>query len=273
MNLTVANHFRTIHTAAEQVGAKLPTNVLEAWERSNRITEAVEQLYPPQGALVTAVIAALDADRDPATDKTVQRVLTAQRLGSSSGPVHNGARTVLDADLVRVLRANVDGILTALAGPFNAAAATLAACHARLGDVDLDDTTTIVRQGGDAAAVWAEARAAVTVIERVDLAWSTLAMATMFAPVGGNHAALRITEATAEQWHSLDELRRSRVNPWFVVRAGLPLTLASGADYARRIEAVHPQPDPDEARRQRSTIGTPAEQARRIAAVRRLATL
>jgi hypothetical protein len=227
---------RHIVTASRDVGAKLPSPVLESYERATRITQAAQSIYPPQGALMDATIAALDAGRDPASDPAVQRAHLAMQIGASDG-MGRMVGDVVAGQTAQVFSEHADAIVKAWVGPFNKAAATLARCHERIGDVSLEDTAEIMRMGGDIARVWADARDAATTIERIDFAWSALALLTRFAPLDPRFPALRITSATPDEWQA-SGFERQTPGAWAVQRAGLALSLADGAEYVHRIAAV-----------------------------------
>jgi hypothetical protein len=239
---SIATQIRAIITASEQVGAKLPPAVVEAYDRTTRHSQKAAAIYPPAGALAAAVVAALDADRDPAADPTVQRLLAAQQLGGSDRGAVRGVQSLLEQQLQDVCRAQAGAIVKAWRRPFDAAAATLVKAHERLGDIDLDDTGTVVQQGGDAAAVWASARAALSAIAQINDAWFSLAQLTRFASDNPHLAALRITSASPEQYAAwVDDKRGRRAGAWEMVAAGLPLSLADGSEFARRCSAIEAQ--------------------------------
>jgi hypothetical protein len=231
---------RAVVAMSNAVGAKLPAPVLESYDRLTRIAKKAETIYPPRGALIDAVLAALDADRDPVTDPDVQRAHLAMQIGSSEG-VGRQVTEVAAGQMRDTFSLHAEAIVKAWQKPFNAAAAELATAHERIGDVPLEDTDTILRAGGDIAAVWAKAQQAAAVVDQLDVAWLALATLTRFAPIDPRFPALRIADVDAEQWASAG-LERKSVTAWNAQLSGLRLSLAGGAEYVARIAAVQVEP-------------------------------
>jgi hypothetical protein len=222
-----------IISRSKSVGAKLPAPVLEAHERANRITKAAATIYPPRDALMVAVIAALDAGRDPGADADVQRAHIAQQIGSSEG-IGRGVGDILAGQMVEVFRDHADGIVRALVKPFDQAVKALTAAQDVLGPVALEDTAGILARGGNAAEVWAQAQGAAQVLASIEHAWQELAGLTRLASVEQHYPALRIASVDAETWRARN-LHSRKLSAWEALSEGLSLSLPTMREYRQRI--------------------------------------
>lgn len=223
----------SIISSCEHVGAKLPAPVPAAYERAARISKAAQSIYPPRDALMVAVIAALDDNRDPGSDPEVQRVHTAQQIGSSEG-IGRGVGDIVAGQMVEVFRNHADGIVKALLKPFDQAAKALANAQDILGPVPLDDTAGILAQGGNAAEVWAQAQGASQVLGSIDHAWGELARLTRLTEIEQRYPALRIASVDLETWRA-QSLDNRKVSAWEALSAGLSLSLPTITEYRQRI--------------------------------------
>lgn len=231
-SLNPINSARTLLTASDSVGARLPAPVLTSFAQANDVTVRASALYPPAGVLAGAVTDCLIAGKDPAADPAVLRALAGMQLGDTG--LSKNVELAVAARMVDVFSQHLDGILAAWAKPFDRAAVDLALAHERIGDLPLDDGRAILALGADIAEVWANALAAVRVVDTLAGAWVNLASLTNFAPVDPRYTLLRISPAGPEH---LDQSRK-HVVVWDVVRAGLPLALADGPEYRRRVAHV-----------------------------------
>lgn len=254
LTLNPINQARTIITISQQVGAKLPAPVVEAYTRATQISAAASDLLPGPNELVNAIINALDNSRGPSSDADVQRALVAMQIGDAG--IAKQVESVVAEQMRDTFRAHADGIVKAWAKPFDEAAAALHRCHERIGQVQLDDTATILRAGGDIALVWAQAKDATGVTQALADAWTALATMTGFAPVDPRYVALRIAAATREQWDA-SGLERAKPTAWDAMLADLTLGLADRAEYQRRVAAVQPAPEPERIPREAFTTLSP----------------
>jgi len=216
-------------------GAKAPKSFADAHGRATRIAAAARNLGAGQGDLAQAVMAALDAGRDPAADPDVQRIAIAAQIANP------GIEQQIDAlafdGFHEACAVHTDAIIAAWRKPFDAAAAVLADAHQRLGNVALEDTTAIIAKGADAADVWAKATAAVKIIEAIRHGWLGLVGITHAAPDDRNHAVLRIADVDYPTW-TAQQLHGRKVGAWDAVLAGLTLALPSPAEYRQRVNTI-----------------------------------
>ena len=237
MNITDRTVITQIITAFESTGIKPPKPLAEALARAGKLDNAARSLGASDaGALGVAVTAALDDGRDPAADPEVQRLLAARAVASD----YNLADQVTGAanEQVReVCHAHADPIVRAWRKPFDQAAATLTAARSRIGSVPLDDSATILRQGGDVASVWASARDAVATIDTIAAGWSALGSFTRLVQPTTRHRMLRIAEVSYDQWTE-HRLADAKADPWTAVLAGLTLSLPTFAQHRARVAAI-----------------------------------
>ncbi len=223
---------KTVLATFAATGTKAPKPLLDAWERLERITRAVQDLAPPLGALPVAVFAAVDRGDDPAVDGEVRRILAQQAIA------HDGIRNDVPAiayDLLReTARTHTDKIVATWRTPFDRAAAVLAEVLAQLGDVDLDDATAIITKGGDAAESWGKAQTAIATVEAIRAGWLALATFTSGRAADKRHAVLAIADVGHADWERL-ALVDQKPDPWEATRQRLPLSLPTPAEFAQRV--------------------------------------
>lgn len=159
-----------LRRALDALDVDLPDAVTAAHDRHDTIVDGLTDL--PSADMSSAVAAALADGRDPTGDPAVQRAVTA---GAISG--HGVRQSVTGAATGQVQTVYADhagALVDVLRGPFDRAAEDLAAAHATLGDIDLDDTDTIVKRGPDAASAWSQATTAAATVKIVTDAWGQL---------------------------------------------------------------------------------------------------
>jgi len=234
VNITDRALARTILNAIESTGTKMP-KVAAAYAHATKISDASHALGIPPNALALAVAAALNDDRDPGDDPEVRRIVTTNAFANP------GITQAVDAQAFEgfrtVCRDNIDEIVKALQKPFDAAAATLAEAHSRIGDVPLEDTATIMRKGADVAEVWAKATAAVKVIDAAEAGWQALGEITRTATSDRRYVVLRIADVPYSEWIS-SELEGKKLKPWDAMLAGLALSLPTVSEYRERVAVI-----------------------------------
>lgn len=238
MNATDATSIRQIFQSAASTGATLPGPVVAAHERSARLAAAVRGIGPRQDDLAVAVVAALDAHRDPTSDDGVRRVLLARDLATDG--LHRGVDSIAIEGTTRAMTEHRDEVVEAFREPFSVAATALTNARTELGPVALEDTAAILAKGGNAAAAFAAATNAVTTIRDIDDGWSALAR-LLHVPLDPRYPVLRIAAVAYETWVE-QELERKRLTAWEAVRLDLVLSLPTVADFRERaavIEAGH----------------------------------
>lgn len=233
-NPTAHAQASTIAAVCDHLGVAQPAPVAVAYQRLVAQLAAADTLGPPPTALVDAVAAAVDAGRDLATDADVLAAVVRERLVA--------ARPLLIARAGRAyaesVRGELDTLIATWRDAFETAAARLRDAHRVLGDIDLEDSDTVVRLGAAAATAWADARAALATIEHVRRGIAAAALLSARTP-NPEHSLLRIANPTDDQRTAL---RRGRATAWDLIRAGVELDLADHPEHARRIAAAANQP-------------------------------
>ncbi len=236
MNITDRALITQITATFDATSAKIPAGLAAALTRAGRLAEQAQTLMPADGAIGVAVTAALDDGRDPAADPEVQRLVTATQLAGNYALPDQIAAGATDQARQACAEA-ADQIVTTWAKAFDQAAATLTTAHQRIGHLQLDDTAAILQLGDNTAAVWADAVAAVRVIDTINGGWGALATFTRLLQPSRRHRTLSIATTTYAQWieHDLDG---AKPEPWALVLAGLPMSLASFGEYRQRVQAI-----------------------------------
>lgn len=233
---------REIVEAFAATQTKPSKTLADALDRAARLATAAQSLGGDPGALGVAVTAALDDGRDPAADPGVQRALAAIALAGNN----HLSDQVTGAAVERVrgiCQQEADNNIAGWSKAVDRAAEALIAAHGRLGSVALDDAATIVALGGDAAAVWAQAQAAVSTIDAAVAGWSAVASFTRLATANPRRRVLVLADVCYATWCNLE---RHNHGPWDALLAGLPLSLPSFAEYRARVRVIeHGEQEPE----------------------------
>lgn len=261
MNLVFRAQLDVIVAAANATGRPLPQSVTRQIDRAAAHTAAIDARHEAPDALATAVLSALDGDRDPATDPEVLRILATRQLSDET--LREAVANRLEEDVITELRLGADEIVHTWSAPCALAVDALRGAVAVLGNVDLTDDVSILRRGPAAPEAWARAQDAIAMLAAVDAGWVALVSTTGLVDIGRIYGALRIVDATYNQWFT-HQLAGTTPDPWRYAREGLAMSLPSAADYQDRVTRVSsgPQVLVRELRRQRPRI--PA--GRRLAA-------
>lgn len=198
--------------------------------------------------LVEAVTAALDAGKDPATDKAVRTLLARQQLAR----LNLNDRRHVDADRRRAtaLQRHTDSIIDALVPVVADAGRTLAGFADRFPDLDPTAPGAVAQSRADDLAAWGRAREAVDRTGRAFDVWQLVYRAGHFTP-GTDEPALVLADLSAAQ---LDAIRGWQPAPHRVVQHGHRLDLATRESFAQRVERVR--------RERERTVGIAAVEAR-----------
>lgn len=232
MNITDRVTTNTIKTTATTLGKPLPKAVTAAYDQAEKLASESLNLGSTDG-LEQAVTAALLADREPATDPDVQSIVTAQTLTANVMLPQTIAAAALERIAV-ACRENTSKILAGWTAAFDQAVNDMTKAHARIGDLSLDDTTSIMAKGNDIADVWASASTAVQTLDAVIAGWTSLVQLTRAAQIKPDHRPLRIAALTYDQWQELP----AKLTVWDALRAGLTLSLPTLEEYRKRVAQI-----------------------------------
>jgi len=232
------NHRQNIHilaqvfATADRLGAVIPATLVTEYGKLSRLAEQVQALDLPND-IPAAVLAALEAGNNPATDPGVQ----VAAVGATVGQHASGIETALALRAFAFLNENIDRLMEPFGKPFDAAAKTLRAAATRLGDVDLNDTSAVLARGGDAAKVWADAHSADKTITDIHQLGQTLkVLLSGGSQIDPRHQALTIADIPPTVF--VDQAITGWLTPWEVVRRGYPFSLATPATFRTRVAAI-----------------------------------
>lgn len=165
--------YRAIVTATRRAGVPLPTSLTDRFEHLANLGSGP---LPSLDALTATVFAAMDAGRDPATDKAVREALISHQLGEARHWPEAVAEYV-DDQMAQTLRAHAHDLLTQWGQSIGQAGATLAEVHPHLNTTrSLEESAaSALRAGGTRASAWRTAADAIPKIDALASAWRQLA--------------------------------------------------------------------------------------------------
>lgn len=252
-------HFRHLGLTVPPAMDKELAEVDKVIDRSRGIE------YDPT-KLTQLVWDALEAGRNPVTDKAVAAQLSADLLSKQDlGPrLHSHA----DALRAEVFRRHAAAILSEMGSVVTDADQVLAAAHAAIPNLDVVDTNSIHVVPAKHATTWALAREATTRLERVQQVWERVTMACRLVPPATgdpNAGALILADLDANELDSLGPVRNSSVGAgWLValVQSGHRLDYAADPDEYRERRSIVEQQRAEQARERAATedrrLGRPA---------------
>lgn len=246
-----------VFTTAERLGATVPKRLVAEREKIKHLADSVRFLDAPSD-VSGAVLAALAAGKDPATDQGVRNAVIGREVNATA----NGIADRLGQRGETFLRENADELLGMFAKPFDAAVAALSDAAERLGDLDLDDTRAVIAKGGDAAATWASAQDAEKAIASIQTVWKQVA--TLVPGMSSPDSRYRmLVIADIEPGAYLEQelnTAAAHLRPFELARRGHRLSLATPTVLTQRIAALQ-----DEIQRRARSAPTFQDQYRRVA--------
>lgn len=227
---------------AAKLGVTIPKATAAAIAEGEALAEKVRSL-DLEADVAGAVLAALAKGADPFTDPDVIREVTRQRVRESGVSLDNA----VTGHAQHVINTHAAEILEAFRGAFDTAADDLARAHAKLGDIALDDTDVILKQGGNVAALWAKARQAEETINAIRQTFGVLLGNSDAHVYEAQYRALAIADIPPADFLA-HGLRHNGITAWDITRNGWPLDLATPETYAARIAAVLKEMQAEQAR-------------------------
>lgn len=222
---------RQLLGAFTSLGATIPKAVAHANKQAAQLVAAGDSLPVAEGLLLPAIAAAVADGRDPAADPEVQRLVTARAIGTQGGLA---LTSLAAARLQEACCQHADEIVAAWSSSFDTAAAALTEAHGHLGPVPLEDTTSIIARGPDAAVEWARAQTATATLESVRVGWLALA-ALGRINLDVRYSALRIAEVDAATWQQHRLQDKKNLTAWEALSYGLCLSLPTLNEYRQRL--------------------------------------
>lgn len=226
-----------IFAAFDATSSKAPKAVLAAHEHLAAAVDRYDRRpLPGPEDLALAVLAALDADTDPALSPDVQAILTSGDLAA-----HHQMSDIIRGICTDALRTacqdHTDDIIAAWRPGFTEAATDLAAAHADLGGLDLADTAAVVRRGPAATVSWSAAQRSVDAIAAIEVGWVHLVTFTTGALANRRYRLAHITKVDPTRWLDLD-LDGASADPWAALGRGLTLHLPTIDEHRATIAAI-----------------------------------
>ncbi|QDQ98104.1 hypothetical protein [Tomitella fengzijianii] len=229
-------HARQIATTYKAIGATLPESVRNALANADTVRNA-DIRTGGLDLIAPAIADAVLAGTDPVDDPAVQRAVTVQAFGGPTGDgLDRALQRVMDERTTTAIRGEMDAILGGLADAAQQAGQQLSAARRILGDVELDDETTIIRLGADAVRAWADARDAVATLRIIMAGWQALNTLCRFA----SDALPPILALTDADLDHVEQLGR-RADAWTLVRSDLSIELADATTARERMTKISEQ--------------------------------
>lgn len=237
--MMIRQHFRNL-------GLTLPAKMVTDLGALDTASGNLATLRPNPRALGSAILDALTAADDPATDTTVRTELARQQLAATAD------RLVGDMAEERrnaILTAHAPGLLAALTPVIDAADKALTTAREQIGDqLDLTDAAITGLRPAQMAA-WGAAREHAGRVELAAQCWAIVAQHAGLAHIPHDKRPLVVADLTAEQLGQLGH----RPQPRAVIAAGHRLNLASPDEFTARCERV------DQQRQQAANAGETAQ--------------
>lgn len=233
MHISARSYAQTVAKSADKLGVSLPARYFAHIDQADALAESVAAIARVQAdQLTTAALNALEAGRDPHTDKTVLRLLLDRTLASSG--IEHIARQRADEAFRAVLADCSDEILETWAEALEPLSAHLTT--AAQAGLDLNRPDAVIAQGGEGMQQMHYAQVAVAAWSAAVTGFAALAAV---AGVGHNRntAPLVLTPARKAKLTPAFELAREErtgVAAWTLARCGIPLNLATLGDFMAR---------------------------------------
>lgn len=216
----------------DATGAKLPKSLHAEINKRLENANTIGDYRLKEQSIADALHDAITDGRDPLTDPAVQRAALVSTLSGSDAI--SGLADAAHRRLGDVVTENIDTLITALKGPFDAAGKQLADAHATIKSAGLssfDDPSIIQSRSGEVVTAGAQARVATDTLTKLDNALNPLLNATdTRSRVGESHPAFRFDMGD----HAFQGIRR--LTYWDALDRGYTISLATRAEKAARIQ-------------------------------------
>jgi hypothetical protein len=224
-----------IRSAMRTCGADFPPAVAKALDDRDRLAQLTPGMRSPSmKELDDALFAAILEGRDPFADETVRSIVIAQAIGGNSGSmIEQHVETAAQQRIVDAMTDTADEIINTLKTVADAAGRELASAHRTLGDLDLTNSTAVLKLGVDAAEAWAGALKALKTLRTIDKAWFTMTVLTHC--VGDIAPSLRLADLDLDTYQAVGR----KAEPWDLVRAGATIDLATATTARERVARIN----------------------------------
>lgn len=218
LQITTSAYQRTARAA----GVTIPDAISTALDPAQHPRAQLEAHLADIPTTEAAIATALNAGKNPATDKGVILALNAQRVRERTGNLD----AVHDQRITSTFREEWDNIVDAVRAVFDPAAEAFTNAHQVLAQKGLahEDTDAIRRTGGEAVTAWAAALTAQEVLTQVPTILTNAAISAGFAQFAGGIRTHWTIVPNLDTWTSDEPNVRDL---WAVLDSGATLDLAS----------------------------------------------
>lgn len=241
--MTAQTVFQQVRQHFKHLGLDMPKKI--AAELADIDGGTIKFTPANAGGVAQAALAAQAEGRDPATDEAVRTALTRMLLIQHSGAITAAQASVQEKARTAALIKYAPALIEVMRPVVAAAERDIAKAREVLATdtLQLDDQKMIGALDSSQLAPWAVAREALLRVERVQEVWEYLASGTKLASVEPETKALIMTDTDDlkpvsrldnNQFGNLYRLSDARA----VINAGLPMSLATFAQYGERVAAV-----------------------------------
>lgn len=252
-SITAAAAWGIITQTARQLNTPLPPELTDAHTTLLALQGKLPERRPDDTALTAALVAAMEAGRDPLTDKAVTRELAAKQLAALEPSLMIQAH--IDQQVAALLFRHADTIIDTWRPLIDEANEALTEYRAVCPGVDLSDTNTVSSLRVQQMTPWGRAREAVMTLDRIAQAWTTMCTAAGLARIDVSARPLIFADLTLDQLDTLGD----RPDPTAVSGLDVTLNLASPDEYQRRTTTL----DSDRQRRRQTDDQATARADRR----------
>lgn len=239
MQLTARFYASQVRKTAEKLGVPLPAALVEQLDHADHLTHTAETMLGGAGDLNEAVLDAIEAGRDFHTDKTVQRRVLERMLANQGHGIADAARQRSLEQKRAALVEHADDVLDEWDAALEPHTAALTAAVAALRVHDLDNVQGVITQGTDAVQHWTNAKRSLAMWSAAVQGFAGFADAARVDY--SEHQAQILTDADAAAlapaWQTARSESTRQLDAWILARHGVPLSLASIAEFRTRTAA------------------------------------
>jgi len=227
-------HLKACFSLVPQVSRMLNVDLPKPVAEAIALTKArpPDVAAPPTTVELAAAIAeAVEADRDPASDPTVQTLLARRVLAELN--IHHQIAAHAEYQLGQAIKGSAEAIVASWREALTAEAKALTAAKETVGAGDVEDVFAWKIPTEAAASAWAVSRTSGARFDAAARAWWMLGLAAG-VPANPHRRALVYGSLTLDQHRALPP----RPTAWEVVSAGIDLDLATYDTWAERNHAL-----------------------------------
>jgi hypothetical protein len=218
------------------LGVTIPKPYRDDLAAVDRMLARLDRIAPDRRATALAVAAALEDDRDPATDPAVLAALAREQLQALNAAA--AVAQVGDERRAAAIAKHGPAIIASMVPVVDAADHALRQAHDRLPNLDLGDVHYVTRLPPQSMALWGAARDALARVDRVAVVWQAVVRAAGLTPLEPRspYLPLILAPLDADALAALPDR-----TPTAPAHAGHRLALATVDSYRQRVATVQAQ--------------------------------